>query len=89
MSWVLLAAMYFVLWWIVLFVTLPLGMRTHEEEGEVTLGTEASAPRAPRLLFKAFLTTVITTAIVGACFVAVDVYGWSFEDIPSIIPPLD
>ena len=34
-------AIFFVVWWIVLFAVLPFGVRTQEEEGEVVLGTSA------------------------------------------------
>ena len=37
-------AIYFVVWWTILFAILPFGVRTQEEEGEITLGTERSAP---------------------------------------------
>ena len=37
-------AIFFVVWWIVIFAVLPWGVRTQEEEGEVVLGTTPSAP---------------------------------------------
>lgn len=87
MNWVLGAAAYFVLWWLVLFVTLPLGSRSHEEEGEdVTLGTISSAPPRPRLLYKILLTTIIATVIAVLSYVLTSVYGYSFDDIPNFVP---
>ncbi|MEL6288861.1 MAG: DUF1467 family protein [Pseudomonadota bacterium] len=56
-------AIYFVLWWTVLFAILPLGVRTQEEDGEVIPGTERSAPVAPRLARKVLLTTLVSAAI--------------------------
>ena len=47
MTWVSVAALYFILWWLVLFATLPFGLKTQEEHGEVTLGTVPSAPGRP------------------------------------------
>ena len=44
MKWVLLAAIFIVLWWIVLFAVLPFGLKTQDDEQDVTLGTVASAP---------------------------------------------
>ena len=33
MTWVSVAALYFILWWLVLFATLPFGLKTqHEDE---------------------------------------------------------
>ena len=86
MSWFSVAAIYFVLWWIILFATLPLGLRTQEEEGEVTLGTIASAPRTPRVWRSMLLTTLITTVLVGIYYVVTAVFGYSFDDIPIIVP---
>ena len=74
-------AIYFVMWWIVLFAVLPFGIRTQQEDGEVTLGTESSAPTAPRLRRKALQTTIIS-AIVFAVFVAVTNSGMKLSDIP-------
>ena len=39
-------AIYFVLWWIVLFVTLPFGVRSQHEDGEGAPGTDPGAPIA-------------------------------------------
>ena len=40
-------AIYFILWWLVLFAILPLGVQSQLESGEVVPGTEAGAPIAP------------------------------------------
>ena len=39
-------AIYFVLWWIVLFLTLPFGVRSQHEDGEGAPGTDPGAPVA-------------------------------------------
>lgn len=43
-------AIYFVIWWTVLFAVLPFGMRTQGEDGSVVPGTPESAPANPRLV---------------------------------------
>ena len=43
-------AVYFFIWWITLFLVLPFGVRTQQEEGSVVPGTPESAPARPRLL---------------------------------------
>ena len=63
MAWTTLAGIYFVLWWIVLFAVLPIGMRSQEEAGEIVPGSDPGAPAAPRLVTKAVWTTVATTVI--------------------------
>ena len=45
-------AIYFVLWWITLFLTLPFGVRSQGEQGEIVAGTDPGAPAVPRLLEK-------------------------------------
>lgn len=63
MPWGSILAIYFVVWWIVLFAVLPWGMRTQEEEGEVILGTEPSAPANPRLVRKAIVTSIVAAIV--------------------------
>ncbi len=53
-------AIYFIIWWTVLFAVLPIGVRTQGEDGAIVPGTPASAPTAPRLLRVVLLTTVIS-----------------------------
>ena len=59
-------AVYFILWWVVLFAILPFGVRSQHEEPDMPAGTDPGAPVRPRLLIKAAITTVITAAIFAA-----------------------
>ena len=77
-------AIYFVVWWIVLFAVLPFGVRTQQDAGEVTLGTAASAPMRPRLLRTAIATTIVAAIVVGAMWVAMNVYGVSLETFANL-----
>jgi len=45
-------AVYFTMWWIVLFAILPLGVRSLHEEGDTPEGSDPGAPVAPMLLKK-------------------------------------
>ena len=56
-------AIYFVMWWIVLFAVLPFGVRSQEEGGAVSPGTERGAPMTPLILRKALWTTGISTLL--------------------------
>jgi len=56
-------AIYFLIWWTVLFVTLPIGVKTQRDESSVVEGTEPGAPVAPMLRKKAILTTLISTGL--------------------------
>ena len=87
MSFVSIIAVYFVVWWIVLFAVLPFGMRSQEDEGEVTLGTVASAPHNPRLLRKAIATTIVAAIVTFGIWFVVDYLGYGVEELGEIFLP--
>ncbi len=54
-------AIYFILWWTVLFAVLPFGVRSHREAGLTPgEGVDPGAPVMPQLLKKAFITTLVS-----------------------------
>jgi predicted secreted protein len=59
-------AIYFVIWWIALFLTLPFGVRSQHEDGEGTDGTDPGAPVMTRMGTKLIWTTVISAVIFTA-----------------------
>lgn len=61
-----LIAIYFVLWWVVLFLTLPFGVRSQAESGEGVAGTDPGAPVTAMMLRKALWTTLISALIFAA-----------------------
>ncbi len=68
MSWVSGIAIYFIIWWTVLFVVLPFGVRNAHETGIETVdGHDAGAPVLPRLLWKVVVTTILS----GVVFLAI------------------
>ena len=82
-------AIYLLFWTVTLFITLPLGVRTHEEVGaERVHGQADSAPHAPMLVRKMLLTTLIS-AVAFALFYGNLVYGWvGFDDVvPEFMRP--
>jgi predicted secreted protein len=56
-------AIYFVLWWLVLFLTLPFGVRSQHEDGESVAGTDPGAPILARMGRKLIWTTIISAVI--------------------------
>jgi predicted secreted protein len=56
-------AIYFVLWWLVLFLTLPFGVRSQHEDGEGAPGTDPGAPILARMGRKLIWTTAISAVI--------------------------
>jgi predicted secreted protein len=64
-------AIYIVIWWVVLFAILPIGVRTQGEEGSIIPGTPESAPLQPRLVRVVLLTTLVSALLFGALWAAV------------------
>jgi predicted secreted protein len=67
-------AVYFVIWWIVLFAVLPIGVRSQIEEGDVVPGSEPGAPARPDLLRKAIITSIVSVPLLGLVWLW-NVYG--------------
>jgi predicted secreted protein len=63
-------AIYFVIWWIVLFLTLPFGVRSQHEDGEGAPGTDPGAPVVTRMGSKLIWTTVLSAIIFAAAMLA-------------------
>ena len=71
----LAVALYFTIWWVVLFAVLPFGITSQHETGHVTRGTDPGAPIAPRLLVKAAWTTVVSAVVFAAIMAALVYFG--------------
>ncbi|HEU4985677.1 MAG TPA: DUF1467 family protein [Rhizobiaceae bacterium] len=89
MSWVSIAAIFFIIWWVVLFAALPIGLRTQDEDDNVTLGTVSSAPRGPHMLRAFIRTTIIALVVFGLFYGITRVAGFTFDDIPTIVPSFE
>ena len=84
MALVFAISMYVVIWWIVLFAMLPIGVRTQAEEGEVSPGTPESAPHRPRLLPKMLATTVVASVLFAALYVIMTHHLITLDQIPFL-----
>ena len=71
----LAVAIFLTIWFTVLFAVLPIGVRSQAEAGEVVPGTDPGAPAAPRLAFKALLTTLVSVAVFVLLVVVLRVAG--------------
>ena len=56
-------AIYFLVWWVVLFAVLPWGVRSQDESGEVAPGTDPGAPAVHKVWVKLLWTTVIASVV--------------------------
>jgi predicted secreted protein len=63
-------AIFFLIWWVVLFAVLPWGVRSQHEGGEVVPGTDPGAPTVPKLGRKLVWTTLVAGVIFAASYVA-------------------
>jgi predicted secreted protein len=63
-------AIYFVMWWIVLFVTLPFGVRSQHEDGVGAPGTDPGAPITTGMGRKLIWTTLISAVVFAASLLA-------------------
>ena len=63
MAWTTIAAIYFIIWWLVLFTVLPWGVRSQHEAGDIAPGTDPGAPVLARMGRKLIWTTVISAVI--------------------------
>lgn len=81
MNWLTVAAVYFIVWWLCLFIVLPIGVRTQDEEDETILGTVGSAPARPMLVRKALAASVLAAVVVGLLWLAVDLFDISLEGV--------
>lgn len=81
-------AVYFIIWWITLFIILPIGVRTQADEEDVILGTAESAPLKLRMGRKIIWTSVLSAAIFGVYVLLTVVFGFSVDSIPRIVPDM-
>jgi len=58
-------AIYFLVWWVVLFAVLPWGVRNQEESGDISPGTDPGAPAVHKVWIKLLWTTVIASVVFG------------------------
>ncbi|OLP58479.1 hypothetical protein BJF93_16535 [Xaviernesmea oryzae] len=79
-------AIYFVIWWLTLFVVLPVGMRSQAEEHEVVRGSAESAPARFNALKVFGATTILAALIQTVFYVLMHVYGLSVDSIPRFAP---
>jgi predicted secreted protein len=74
-------AVFFIVWWTVLFAVLPWGIRSQAEAGDVVPGTDPGAPAVPRLGLKMLWTTLVA----AITFAAIDiVYSYRLVELKDV-----
>ena len=85
MSITLSVAVYFIIWWTILFAVLPLGVRTQGEDNDVVPGTPESAPTAPRLLRIFLLNTLLAAVVFAVVWVIITYRLIPLDRLPGVI----
>jgi predicted secreted protein len=76
-------AVYFLIWWIVLFAVLPWGVRAQGEEA--VPGSDPGAPVVPRLWSKLVWTTVVATAVFAILAVIYEYRLVTLDDLARLL----
>jgi len=78
-------AIYFVIWWITLFLTLPFGIRSQHEDGVGAAGSDPGAPVASRMGRRLIWTTVLSAAIFALAMLAYNAGLLSIERLSKLM----
>jgi predicted secreted protein len=79
-------AIFFVIWWTTLFITLPFRMRPQFESGDVTPGTEEAAPRNPQMLRRMLWNTALSGSVFFAYWFIFYYLDFDLDDLPELVP---
>ncbi len=82
MNYFTLFGVYFILWWVVFFVVLPLKIVTNSDKGIDEKGIGGSVPINPNLLYKILITSVFTLVLL---LVLIAMFYFNIMNIDSIL----
>jgi len=78
-------AIYFIIWWVVLFAVLPWGVRSQHEGGEIAPGSDPGAPVLPRLKRKLVWTTVVAALVFALWHVVYTYRLLTLDDLAALL----
>jgi predicted secreted protein len=78
-------AIYFIIWWTVLFAVLPWGVRSQQDSGPVAPGTDPGAPSIPKLGRKLVWTTVVAGAVFALWYVVYTYRLIALDDLAALL----
>jgi predicted secreted protein len=58
-------ALYFIIWWTLLFTILPFGIRSQQEANQIVPGSDPGAPVLPQLGKKILINTIVAAILWG------------------------
>ncbi|MEL6504800.1 MAG: DUF1467 family protein [Pseudomonadota bacterium] len=79
-------AVYFLIWWTTLFISLPFRMRSQIDDGFVVEGSEPAAPANPQLLRRMLWNSVLSLGVFALYWLIFYYFGFSVDDLPPIVP---
>ena len=77
-------AIYFVIWWVVLFAVLPWGIRSQHESGAVVQGSDPGAPAVPKLKQKLIWTTMVAALVFAVWYVVYTYRLIALDDLTGL-----
>ena len=78
-------AIYFIIWWVVLFAVLPWGVRSQHEDGTIIPGSDPGAPAIPRLRRKLVWTTIIAAIVFALWYVVYTYRLIALDDLVGLL----
>ncbi len=75
MNWFSALVVWLIIWWLVLFIILPIGIRGQAEENDIVEGSEPGAPHTLDIK-KKFKQTTIIASILWVLTCALILSGW-------------
>jgi len=78
-------AIFFLIWWVVLFAVLPWGIHSQHEGGEISPGTDPGAPIGVRLGRKLLWTTLVAIAIYAVCFFVYSKHWITIDGLMAVL----
>ena len=87
MAWTTIVAIYFIIWWVVLFAVLPWGVHSQQESGEVAPGTDPGAPAIHKVWHKLGWTTIIASLIFAMFYVVYAYQLITMDELMALVGP--
>lgn len=78
-------AIYFIIWWVVLFAVLPWGVRSQQEHGVIAPGSDPGAPARPALKRKLVWTTIIAGIVFVLWYVVYSCRLIALDDLAALL----
>jgi predicted secreted protein len=78
-------AIYFIIWWVVLFAVLPWGVRSQHEGGEIAPGSDPGAPTVPGLKRKLLWTTIVAALVFALWHVVYTYRLITLDDLVALL----